>query len=139
MTHQVGRPDNQERAVYGVYNDYNLVNLNSGLQSSEYVNDVSVLFTLNDIDRWDEWQSDVTEACIRWLARSTGDALLDRDHWPILGRKGLGPVIVNNDPREIPSRWHDTREPQFQSRIVAALERENLSFKMGLLKSIDPA
>jgi hypothetical protein len=139
-TMQQGPPDNQEREHYAVDNEYNLIGLRPPLRVEKpgYVHDVKVWFTLNKFDRWEQWQNEVIDASIRWLARSTGDALLDWDLLPILGRKGAGPIIVSSLAYDNPSqRVLDARRPEYQAFLAATLEREGLAYEVGPLNSID--
>lgn len=140
MSMREGPPDNQVREHYAIDNDYNLIGFRPPhpAESPCYTHDVKVWFTLNKFDRWEQWHTEVIDASIRWLARSTGDALLDWDLLPILGRKGAGPIVVNNFVNERPSdRVQDAEQSEYQRFIAAALDREGLPFSIGPLDPID--
>ena len=139
-TMQEGPPDNQKREQYAVDNEYNLIGLRSPLRVEKpgYTHDLHVWFTLNKFDRWEQWENEVIDASIRWLARSSGDALLDKDLLPILGRKGTGPIVVNSLEFENPSpRILDFKRPEYQSFLTATLDREGLAYEIGPLDPID--
>jgi hypothetical protein len=137
MTTQPGRPDNREREHYGMHNDYNLIDLHGGRDNRAYRNHVKVKFTLNDPDRWDEWEKDIIGAGIRWLARTPGDALLDSDELPILGRLGGGALIVNDFSNiEEDADVRAARRPDYQDFIATALQREGLAYGKGPLEPI---
>ncbi len=142
MTDQRGPPDGQEREHYAVHNEYNLISFGPPLlvDKPSVTHDVVVTFTLNKFDRWEQWQHEVIDSSIRWLARSAGDALLDWDLLPILGRKGVGPIVVNDLAHENPSqRVLDARRSDYQAFIGDVLRREGLVHGLGPLLPIDSA
>ena len=137
MTRQKGKPDDLERVHYGVYNEYNLIALHPGGISSAYKNNLKAKFTLNDPDRWDEWEKDVVEASIQWLARTKGDALLDLDELPILGRLGGGPVIVNDFSSQKDRPYvRAAKRPEYQDFIVTTLQSAGLAYQKAPLPPI---
>ena len=75
------------------------------------------------------WSVDILDACVRWLARSTGDAFLDLNGGGgILGRIGEGPVVI--DARWAAGAWSKDKQilRVFLPVVVNALEREELEF-----------
>lgn len=135
MTRQEGRPDDQEREYYGVYNDYNLIGLLGPRTEFAYKNDVRVSFTFNgrSASLFRDWRADVINASIGWIARTAGDVLLDLDGLPLLARKAGGPITVN----DLAGRKEDwAQRPEYEQLIVAGLQREGLSHQMGLLDPI---
>jgi len=75
---------------YAMHNAYNLISLReiSADMSAHHKADIRVTFTFNKGADVRFWSAEVLDACVRWLARSTGDAFLDRAGGPILGRSG---------------------------------------------------
>lgn len=136
MTPQVGRPDAHE-PVSNVHNAYNLINFHRKFVGRAYKNDVQVSFTLNNPDRWLDWQRDVISASVRWVARNTGDALLDWDGLAILGRKDSGSIVVNDFSKNRPtSRVEDARRPEYRVLVEEMLRREGLARVFGPLDPI---
>jgi hypothetical protein len=132
-----GRPDDQERDHYGIYSDYHLIDIRPKMESPEYKNDLNVFFTLNQPERWVEWMRDIAAASIGWMARSSGDALLEWDGLPLIARKGPGPVLVNDFSQNVlPPRFEYAQSPEYQSFIDEALLREGLVHEMAPVKPI---
>lgn len=95
-----GRPDQQEREHYAVFNDYNIIDLNNRRfpewSWGELPTNTHVWFTLNDSWKRDLWLDDCVTASIEWLARNEGDALLAVFECPLLARRN-GAISVNMD------------------------------------------
>jgi hypothetical protein len=132
-TFQRGRPDNVEREHYGIHNDNNLISIRErSFASNVYEHDVSIWFTCNKVDYWD-WKRDVVESSIRWMLQSPGDALLDQDGGPLLGRGGKGSIIVSDQvgiPKKGAKHKHARRELEI---IATTLDRECVLLERGHL------
>lgn len=136
MKAQSGRPGALEE-IYSIHSVYNLIALHGRFAGRAYKNDVQVAFTLNKPDRWQEWEREVIHTSVRWLARHSGDALLDWDGLAILGRKGAGPIVINDfSKNRSTSRVEDAQRSDYQTFITENLERERLVFTRGPLDPI---
>jgi len=136
MSSEKGLPDAQVREHYAMSNNYNLVDLwdHRNYTSASYKTDVCIVFTFNKGATSFIWSADVLDACIRWLSRSTGDAFLDMDGGPVLGRSGGGLIRID----EAWARGWTRRDKYFVDRdltvVMNALEREGLSYDRGALQ-----
>jgi hypothetical protein len=134
MTSEKRPPDALAREHYGMHNNYNLVDLwDRDSAEANYKTDARVAFTFNKRGTWFIWSADVLDACIRWLARSSGDAFLEMDGGPILARRCGGLIRVD----EAWARGWSSRDKQSIERDMAvvmnALEREGLAHDRGVL------
>lgn len=129
-TFREGRPDDQAQELYAMHNEYNLISLGGKFDSRSYKNDVHVFFTLNgkDKDASKMWEQDVVNASVAWLAGTTGDALLDLDGLPVIGRQGN--VLMLNDlvKAYAGKRMKAKYIAQSQARLVEALDHECLEW-----------
>ncbi|MBI3440135.1 MAG: hypothetical protein HY054_16040 [Proteobacteria bacterium] len=130
-----GPPDSQERDYYAVCNSYNLIGFDKPIGSSTtYKADVSIAFSWNKGPHYFIYSIEVLDACIRWLARSRGDAFLDLNGNPILGRAAGGPVRIS----EIWANGGGAKDKDTLRRDVPvainALIREGLAYDIGPLK-----
>jgi hypothetical protein len=135
MKAQVGRPAPHEE-IYNVHNDYLLVGLREKFEGGAYKNDVQVSFTLNDGERWAQWERDALSASIRWLAQNDGDGLLDWDGLPILARRGSDSIVINDFSKNNRTRRVEAAQrPEYQKFVRDSLQAEQLVYTIG---SLDP-
>lgn len=130
---QQREPDAIDREHIGMHNPNNLICIQAwSFASSVYKNDVSIWFTFNKVDYW-AWMSDVVESSIRWMMQTSGDALLEQDGRPLLGRRGDGPIIVS-DRVGIPEKGAKHKHARQEFDVIATiLDRECVLLEQGHL------
>lgn len=135
-TFRQGPPDDIEREHYAIYNDNNLISIRErSFSSSAYRHDVSVWFTFNKVDYW-TWKADVVESSVRWMMQSHGDALLDQDGGPLLGRRSNGAIVVSEQVGISKKGGKHKYARQELELIASVLDRNSLRLEQGHLPHI---